>query len=181
MNFTVDWFVNNIGVWESIVLPMVPRDAQILEIGSYEGKSTIWMAEHFPDAIIECVDTFKGGMEHENTEGLLNRFKENTKEFKLRIKTHIGYSNKEVRKFNEDRFDLIYIDGSHQSKDVLTDAVQAWYCLKVGGLMVFDDYGWDAYPQPELNPGLAIDCFLSAFIGHYEVMHKEYQVILKKI
>lgn len=181
MTFTVDWFVNNIGVWEREVIPRLPLKPVILEVGSYEGRSTVWMAEKFSDAIIHCVDTFKGGMEHNGVSGLLERFEENTRQFGLRIQPSIGDSKEVLRKFRKSMFDLIYVDASHQSIDVLTDAVQSWYCLKTGGLMVFDDYAWDAFPQPEMNPRLAIDSFLASFINHYELIHKEYQVIIKKI
>ena len=64
--------------------------------------------------------------------------------------------------------------------DVLTDACLAWLRLDRGGLMVFDDYGWDRYQEPHKNPRLAIDSFLSCFSGRYELLHKGYQVIVRK-
>ena len=36
--------------------------------------------------------------------------------------------------------DLIYIDGSHLAKDVLSDAILSWKLLKPSGVMIFDDY-----------------------------------------
>jgi hypothetical protein len=33
-------------------------------------------------------------------------------------------------------------DGSHRARDVLEDAVLSWPLLKVGGIMLFDDYLW---------------------------------------
>lgn len=33
---------------------------------------------------------------------------------------------------------VVYIDGSHWAKDVLTDAVMAWRLLKEGGVMILD-------------------------------------------
>ena len=45
--------------------------------------------------------------------------------------------------FSISRFDyysIIYVDGSHWSKDVLQDTVLAWGLLRVGGVMIFDDY-----------------------------------------
>jgi predicted O-methyltransferase YrrM len=181
MTFTVDWFVNNISVWEEKVIPFIPPTGSILEIGSYEGKSTSWIADRLPQVTIRCVDTFEGGMEHQDVSGLFKRFKENTAKYGKRIKVNIGPSDREVRKFSRNSFDLVYVDASHQAIDVLTDAVQSWYCLKTGGLMVFDDYKWDVFTQPELNPRLAIDCFLTSFINHYELIHQDYQVIIKKI
>ena len=39
-------------------------------------------------------------------------------------------------------FDLVFVDGSHQATDVLTDAVISFQLLRLGGLMIFDDYLW---------------------------------------
>jgi predicted O-methyltransferase YrrM len=64
-------------------------------------------------------------------------------------------------------FDLIYIDGSHQAPDVLSDAVLAFQLLRVGGIMIFDDYLWRLEPdgrQDPLNmPKPAIDSFINIF------------------
>jgi len=49
-----------------------------------------------------------------------------------------------------EQFDIIYIDGSHATLDVLLDAVLCWRLLPSGGLLIFDDY-W--YRRPDLGPG----------------------------
>ena len=49
-------------------------------------------------------------------------------------------------------FDLIYIDGSHTAADVLTDAVLAFQLLRVGGVMIFDDYLWSMEPALSVDP-----------------------------
>ena len=46
---------------------------------------------------------------------------------------HAGY---------KERFDFVYVDGSHQAPDVLVDAVLSALLLRKGGLLVFDDYFW---------------------------------------
>ncbi|HEX2816824.1 MAG TPA: class I SAM-dependent methyltransferase, partial [Phenylobacterium sp.] len=63
--------------------------------------------------------------------------------------------------------ELIYIDGSHQAPDVLTDAVLAFQLLRVGGILIFDDYLWshegpgqqDFYNMPKP----AVDAFVNIF------------------
>jgi predicted O-methyltransferase YrrM len=64
-------------------------------------------------------------------------------------------------------FDLIYIDGSHQAPDVLTDAVMSFQLLKVGGVMIFDDYLWTmdkpGFQDVLKMPKPAIDAFLNIF------------------
>lgn len=49
--------------------------------------------------------------------------------------------SEEFWKKNTTKFDLIYIDGSHDYKDVKNDLYKAWTFLKPGGLLLADD--WD--------------------------------------
>lgn len=41
---------------------------------------------------------------------------------------------------NKNKYDLIYIDGSHKYEDVKIDLDCAWICLSAGGLLLTDDY-----------------------------------------
>jgi predicted O-methyltransferase YrrM len=45
---------------------MLPERKSFLEIGSFEGRSTVWMVENMmnPGDWIDCVDTWGGGEEH---------------------------------------------------------------------------------------------------------------------
>lgn len=95
-----------------------------------------------------------------------------------------GYSYDILRsqKFAKQTADFIYIDGSHLAIDVLSDAVMAWSILKDGGILIFDDYGWGIHTANEKQkPKLAIDAFLSAYRGHYQVIETYWQVFLKKL
>jgi hypothetical protein len=78
-------------------------------------------------------------------------------------------------------FDAAYLDGSHIAADVLEDAVLTWRLLKPGGVLIFDDYRWDLYRDSVRSPGPGIDAFLAGFAGQYDVLHKDYQVILRKL
>ena len=83
--FTTDWFSPNIPQWESLFTatgwdPDQPKT--VLEIGSFEGRSTLWILERLlrhPDSRIHCIDTFEGGVEHDagHTDGLYDRFRAN--------------------------------------------------------------------------------------------------------
>lgn len=61
--------------------------------------------------------------------------------------------------------------------------LSAWSQLKNGGILIFDDYQWTD-PMNNLMahevPGPAIDFFMSVYQGQYTLLHKEYQVILRK-
>ena len=67
----------------------------------------------------------------------------------------------------EARFDLVYVDGSHQAPDVLTDALLAFSQLRVGGMMIFDDYLWRLEAEGQQDhfnmPKPAINSFINIF------------------
>lgn len=77
--FTQDWFGWAPPVWEQLI-PMLPEgetygmadhgQRTFLEIGSFEGRSTVWIIENMmrPGDWIDCVDTWAGGEEHTNGE-----------------------------------------------------------------------------------------------------------------
>jgi predicted O-methyltransferase YrrM len=80
--FTQDWFSHNIPVWEQLkgLLPQGQKRS-FLEIGSFEGRSAVWIIENMmnPGDWIDCVDTWEGSEEHKNGElnGAEDRFDHN--------------------------------------------------------------------------------------------------------
>ena len=46
-------------------------------------------------------------------------------------------------------YDIVYIDGWHSAFGAMADGVMSWPLLKVGGVMIFDDYLW---VPPKLGP-----------------------------
>jgi len=93
----------------------------------------------------------------------------------------------EILSSNKPPFDLIYVDGSHQASDVLTDSIMAFQLLRVGGVMIFDDYLWCPQPaveQDTLNiPKAAIDSFINLFQRKLRVISglPIYQLYIEKI
>lgn len=88
-----------------------------------------------------------------------------------------GYSNIEVPKYQDNFFDIIYIDGNHEPEYVLEDAVICFRKLKKGGMMIFDDYGWGG---PDMTKK-GIDAFLSGY--HKRITYlgiRDYQVFVRK-
>jgi spermidine synthase len=68
-----------------------------------------------------------------------------------------------------DTFDLIYVDGDHRCFECMTDMVLCWPMLKMGGIMIIDDYdrrwqrGWPWTRE-------AVNAFLSVVEKRYEVV-----------
>lgn len=183
--FTQDWFSYHVPLWERLLAPLAGQPVQALEVGVFEGRSTVWLLDHVlthPEATLTWVDTFAGGADHAGMDltGLEGRFRANTARFGAKVRGRVGRSWDVLRDMTGERFDLVYIDGSHAAADVLADAVLAWRLLKVGGLMGFDDYGWRQHPAPGHCPAPGVDGFLWAMRGHFAEVHRGYQVWVRK-
>ena len=194
--FTQDWFHWAPEVWKQLI-PLLPGRQAFLEIGSFEGRSTVWMLENMLDdgGWIDCIDTWEGGEEHTGAQldGVEARFDRNTEKAMLKFACETGVlRNVEKLKGSSvsrladmltnqvGSYDFIYIDGSHVAKDVMTDACMAWPLLKSGGIMVFDDYLWGAPLTVTHKPKLAIDFFTTLFGEELDIIHLGYQLIVKK-
>jgi predicted O-methyltransferase YrrM len=192
--FTKDWFNWAPEVWTQLI-PLLPERRAFLEIGSFEGRSAVWIAENMAQdgSHIDCIDTWEGGEEHsaEDMAAVEARFDDNA-----RISNGYYGGGRLIRKYKEtstyalanrivetaggNLYDFIYIDGSHIAKDVLTDACMAWPLLKPKGLMVFDDYMW-GNPRDILHrPKPAIDAFCNIFAEEAEIVHVGYQLVVRK-
>jgi SAM-dependent methyltransferase len=197
--YWTDWFSGNIPVWNQILEKYGLKGTHFLnflEIGCFEGRATNYMLENVltgVDCKIHVVDTFGGsleesGMNWEDFEydfsKLYDTFINNTIEHKEKIVVHKGLSSKILRTdFQDNFFDFVYIDGSHKAPDVLQDAVLCHPLLKVGSILIFDDYGWKdpKNPDPTNSPQMGIDFFYNVYRHKYEIVHQGYQVGLRKI
>lgn len=193
--FTQDWFHWAPQVWEQLI-PHLPARRDFLEIGSFEGRSTVWIVENMMEngGSITCIDTWAGGEEHTNgeVEGAEARFNHNVQVLFDRhsdetgvhrvVWKEKGLSTYKLAELLSDKqtFDFIYIDGSHIARDVLTDACMAWPLLKPKGLMVFDDYMWGEPRDILHRPKPAIDAFCNIFAEEAEIVHIGYQLVVRK-
>lgn len=139
-----------------------------LEIGTLYGANLFSVAKSYAlhdDSKLYCIDPwedYNDYPEYKNKQtSIYNTFMANVEKsgFKNKIMINRGYSNIEIPKFQDDFFDIIYIDGNHEPEYVLEDAVLSFRKLKIGGIMIFDDYGWGG---PDLTKR-GIDGFLSGY------------------
>ena len=192
MKLTADWFTGSIPYWYSVFdeyrLPN-KKEIQALEIGSWEGLSSYFILQTLPNATLTCVDTWEGADEHKSgnidMQNTLSRievsFDSNLSIFSDRLVKYKGTSFSFFNAHsNEEAFDLIYIDGSHHCDDVVIDAIKCFEMLKVGGIMIFDDYFWRLYTNDINNPAAAINTFLRLKKGLYKVVRIYYQIIIEK-
>jgi predicted O-methyltransferase YrrM len=202
--FTNKWFDGAARANWDILIPQI-QPKKLLEIGSYEGASACYLIDTLAsqhDIELHCIDTWSGGIEHQeggtaetNMHAVEDRFHANmsvalsNKDKRIDLKIHKGASDKVLSKLiaegKDNYFDFVYIDGSHQAPDVLTDAVLGFKLLKVGGVMAFDDYLWAEKPVTDRSllecPKPAIDSFLNIYFNKMSVISAPlYQIYAQK-
>jgi SAM-dependent methyltransferase len=158
-----------------------------LEIGAFYGANLISVAQSYgshPDSQMYAIDPWIDYEEYPEYKGqqatIYDTFIQNIEQSghsdKIVIKR--GYSNEQLLLLEDDSFDMIYIDGNHEPEYVLEDAVLSFRKLKIGGIMIFDDYGWGG---PDLTQR-GIDAFLSGYHKRIQrIGMKESQVFIRKM
>ncbi len=158
-----------------------------LEIGAHYGANLLSVAKTYgkhENSKLYCIDPwedYENYNEYKNEQkSIYQFFAENVYYSGHKDKIFImkGYSSKEILRFDDNYFDIIYIDGNHNPEYVLEDAVLSFRRLKNGGVMIFDDYGWGG----EECTKKGIDAFTSVFKDKIELLgHKDSQLFIKKI
>jgi len=154
-NFNEDWFSQNRDAFHLFLSVFQGRECRLLEIGSYEGRSAVWMLENImrhENSYLVCIDTEERPNLRTNLEAT-GRMRQ--------VDLRIGYSKDVLKTLAPNSFDFIYIDGCHNQVEVLEDAVLSFRLAKVGALICFDDYQLDS---PEYGtPKISIDTFFKIY------------------
>lgn len=206
--FNEEWFDPSIPVWEQVFNTPYSHPESIrttptnvLEIGAYEGRATVWMCENVLNSKshqynYDIVDTFKGSLEESGMKNTSENFKTNPDFIynnfihNISFFDHINFSI--YRNFSSyqlpmllqsnKKYDFIYIDASHRSDDTFVDAYFAHRMLKDNGILIFDDYGWKDPNDESLvsSPETGINMFLQYYNSNYSVLFHGYQLGLIK-
>jgi predicted O-methyltransferase YrrM len=143
----------------------LPDDAVVVEIGSWQGKSTYCLARGLRSGMIHAIDPFDSAGESGSDllyvnrasmldKSLLETFKNNLQRGGLlkKVSIHHGYSKDFVGNFES--IDFLFIDGDHSVEGCLFDYEKFSPAIRIGGLLGFHDY------QPkrhDLGPTMVID------------------------
>lgn len=190
--FTHDFFANNIPIWtrwfeEHIVFsPM-----RCLEIGSWQGTSATWLLDKIVSkrrGLITCIDTFEGSSEHQPWLSTLGATIEDFFDRNIRASGHsrlcrklVGRSQDVLLTLSDQSYDFIYIDGAHQAKFVIQDAILSWRILRSGGFLIFDDVDYRIPSAPEQETGKAIQAFTTWFADEIEIVETNRQMLIRKV
>lgn len=186
---TNDWFSANMAAWKRTIdshFPDVDAPLTGLEIGSFEGRSAHFLLYLRKNMHLTCVDTWEGSDEHGSEISFSEveaRFDRNLSEFSDRVEKYRGDSFQFFSSAKGQRaaYDFVYVDGSHHADDVIVDAVKGFELLKVGGVMIFDDFLWGFYPNIRENPCSAISAFARIVRGNCRYIYCGHQLHLQKL
>lgn len=160
--FTSDWFSHNIDNFNLVKKILKRSPENILEIGSYEGRSTLWLLENYKPSHITCIDTWRGSEEvgHDyikdditSRDILWNRFTNNISKYANRVGIMRNTSRIALKQLGIEnkRFGLVYIDGDHHRLNCIEDLVLSFPLLEVGGIVIVDDYLWGSAKEEDPN------------------------------
>jgi predicted O-methyltransferase YrrM len=186
--FTQNWFLSS-EIYQFIKKWIDPLKKQnILEIGSYEGQSSVFFADSFldhPESTLMCVDPFLSMANNDHTNLLANNEEEHFLHNISICKNNekIAFSKTTSDDFfdkNTETFDLIYVDGCHECDFILRDLENAFAVLREGGIMWMDDYlGGNQRIYPTIQQ--TMHQFLDKHPNEYVIIHRGYQLAIQKI
>lgn len=170
---------------------------ECLEIGSHEGQSAMFFLKHFllnKESSLLCCDIWiKSHWLYNNPLGLCYEdifdynIRENDKN--KQIKKYMGANNKLYKEewFVDKEYDIIYIDDIHTKESTILNVKNCLPKLKKGGIIIFDDYDKHKGSYPIEHASKYCDP-VKEVVDDYiknnndiEIIHKEYQIFLKKI
>jgi predicted O-methyltransferase YrrM len=156
---------------------------KVLEIGSYEGRSSVFFLEYFNLNSLTAVDTWEGSPEHgeeikNRMKDVENNFDHNVVNFKGVIK-HKTTSDSFFRS-DENTYDLILIDGSHEGTQVAKDLENSFNCLNKQGYILSDDYDYTFYDMNN-NVAKAFNNFYLKNINLIKIIYIYRQILIQKI
>ena len=180
-----DWFSMKIPVLKYYLDKCIfPPKINVLEIGSYEGRSAIFFMKYFNKINLICVDTWLGSDEQGDIKidfkKIENNFDYNVKRSKNNITKYKGTSDNFFKLNINKNFDFVYIDGYHKYETILNDAQSAFELLNKGGFILFDDFTWLFYKNIKLNPIYAINSFIKNHEKNIEIIFADSQLLIKK-
>ena len=168
-------------------------EIKVLEIGVYTGTSLIEIVKMIPGSRGVAIDSWANYKEQQHAtmnnmveNGVEKAFYRNIEKAGLtsRINARKGDSYDILLEMNRigEKYDFIYVDGSHLCLDVYLDLMLSWKLLNVGGIMAIDDYTLNIGVDFEKleRPFEAVNHFLEKVGNEITVLNKGYRVFIEK-
>lgn len=178
--FTSDTFSAHIPTWDTFFDMIKP--AHVLEIGPWEGRSTIYSIEkihkHRGVGSVICVDTWQVGNETAVVSPAEQRFLDNIQTARkkhtsvdvqvMKGQTIYRLADLIARGFT---FDLVHINGNRPATDILSDLVLVYNLVRVDGIIICGDYlSTSRTGNPLMDTKIAVDAFTNIFYNKIGVL-----------
>ena len=167
-SFTRDNFSYRIPTWESCLQSLANQpEINILILGDDQEMTIFWLLDKIlthPSAKLTCIQ--------ENTSQQIEANLPKTKAAE-KVTQRIGNIHKLAHSLAPETFDVVIV----QDKRQLTTCAQknaslAWNLAQLDGLIIFNDYGKNNRHNPNTNPRLGIEQFLSSVQGQWRTLNK---------
>lgn len=182
--YSQNWFLGS--EIKNLLLNFLDKSKKntILEIGCFEGLSSVFFADNLLDDInstLTCVDPFLTIDTNDHKHFLINNEEEN---FNYNIKncknsnkiTFLKITSDDFFSDNNKTYNFIYIDGCHELEFIERDMINSFKFLDKNGIMWMDDYkGGDGIKIKN-----TMNKFLKKYEGQYELIHIGYQLAIRK-
>lgn len=183
--YTQTWFLGSEVRRKLLQFVNTTKKNSVLEIGCFEGLSSVFWADNIldhEDSTLTCVDPYLTINSNDHKQFLYNNeeanFDHNVKVCKNSHKVTVRkVTSDEFFKTNTCKFNFIYIDGCHECPFITKDMENSFASLENDGIMWMDDYLGGAGGQIKST----MDCFLTKYDGHYEIINCGYQLAIRKI
>ena len=132
-------------------IPMPSGPIKYLEIGVADGGNAILVSKSYakdPASRIYCLDPWIDYADYSEYKGQQEvgfmTFLKNIQKLDDRNKYIIkrGMSDAILPTFANEFFDIIFVDGNHETEYVYRDGITSLQKVKVGGYIIFDDYNY---------------------------------------
>ena len=138
------------------LLDILPKNMIVAEIGVFKGDFSEIILQKIDPIQLHLIDIFEGKMCSGNKDGdniiwtelsedyefLKTKYENNKK-----VTLHKGYSHDILNTFNDNTFDMIYVDGDHSYNGVKRDLEIAFLKVKKGGYICGHDYSNAMFPS----------------------------------
>lgn len=148
MRHYVRWRTDMVLHWPNVVYGL-PGNPRILEVGSWRGASAVRFLKLDPSRLV-LVDPYavkpdgswEGGLTQEELEGVRMKARARVDRFDGFgvVEWRYEFSPEASQGFEDESFDLVYIDGDHSYEAVKADMAAWWPKVAPGGTMVLDDH-----------------------------------------
>ena len=172
---TKNWLGEKLIFWFDALAPLRDKPSNLLEVGSYEGRSAIAFLEYLPRCHLTAVDIFVDP----NVEA---RFDRNMRRYGSRVTKIKDRAAPTMDRMLKERvlFDVIYLDTGKSKSVSFVYSALAWPLLRTGGVIIWDDLIWGQDRPEDDQPGAGIRLFADMFSDCLDVLHKGKQLIARK-